>query len=265
MGDEMSETNQGQPKQLFLSTLALLLFVVVCVQAWHMLSMEQQLETFKTQQHAPQTPIEDTTAQAIETIEPVEPVTIEDVAPKNQQPPIEDDQPEAQLQEEKDVFSNSPIYAQALDPYEDFRIMQQRMDKRFNEIYNRMYNRRGHMNRMPDRMSKRPDYEYHFSQRVSSPKIDIREDGNKYMVSVTIPGIDNDDISVNLEGRRLTIKAKQGYEKKVSDPSGNVAIRSRQSGRYQRSITLREPVDQDGMRTRINKGVLEIMIPKIKW
>jgi HSP20 family protein len=219
-----------------------------------MLNMEQQLEALSTHQHTSPPPVEDTVAQSVE---PTEPVIIEEVVSDNQQPPTEETQSTQQTQPQVDNYFNSPMYAQAPDPYEDFRRMRQRMDKAFNNRPNRMHRR-------VDRANKRPDYEYHFSQRVSSPKINIDEDANQYIVSVNIPGTDEDSISVNLQRQRLTIKAKQGYEKKESDPSGRFEFRQRQSGRYQRSIRLREPVDPNGMRTHVDKGVLTVTIPKVK-
>ena len=39
----MTETNQKQPKSTLLLTLVIMLLVIVCVQAWHMLQMQQQL------------------------------------------------------------------------------------------------------------------------------------------------------------------------------------------------------------------------------
>ena len=45
---------------------------------------------------------------------------------------------------------------------------------------------------------------------------------------------------------------------------GNVIFQERRSGKFQRSITLAEPVNQNEMKKQLNNGVLMIMIPKVK-
>lgn len=110
----------------------------------------------------------------------------------------------------------------------------------------------------------RPDFSRHFRADISEPKIDVREDNNQYTVLVNIPGADANSLSVDLDGQRLSIRGKQEYEKQDRDAFGQVIFSERRSGRFQRSITLREPVEQKGMQTKINNGVLTIIIPKMK-
>lgn len=240
----MPDSNQGQPKQLLLITLVLLFFVIACVQAWHMVRMENQLEVI-IQSSSTQLPIEDSTATA----EAAETTTTE-VITNNQSSSPPDDQTTEQPPLNDD-FLNSPYYAQSRDPYEDIRRMQQHMDRAFNDRYNRV--------------NKNPDYQYHYRRHISTPKINVRETNNQYTVFVNIPGTDADNISVNLEGQRLTVKARQGYQKENRDETGRFVFRERQSGSFQRSIMLPEPVDPTGMRSRVDNGVLTIIIPKERY
>jgi HSP20 family protein len=94
--------------------------------------------------------------------------------------------------------------------------------------------------------------------------MDVREDNTQYTVLVNIPGADAKSLSVDLDGQRLTVRGKQEYEKQDRDASGRIIFSERRSGRFQRSITLREPVEQRGMQTKIDNGVLTIRIPKMK-
>lgn len=268
----MPEVNQGQPKQLLLIALVLLLFVIVCVQAWHMADMENQLEANNVPQPSTQLTLQDETTQSEKQTEPA---ATEEVTNNTQSPNYDTQaqhrQSSNQTQSSKeniiaenepflrnDDYLYPPFNTQSWHPYDDIRRMQQyidNMERDMDRVFNERYNR----------AKKRPEYQYHFSQRLSVPKINVREDDNQYMVFVKIPGTDEDDISVNLEGQRLTIKAKQGYEKRDTDPTGNITFRERRSGKFKRSITLREPVDQNGMKTRVDNGVLIVMIPKIRW
>ena len=47
------------------------------------------------------------------------------------------------------------------------------------------------------------------------------------------------------------------------DP-GNIVFSERRSGNFRRSITLPEPVIEGGMKTKIENGVLTIVIPKYR-
>ena len=259
----MSETDQGQPKQFFLVTLVILLFVIVCAQAWHLLNMEQQLHALNNQQSAPELQAEATaeltvsetttlpTEESIsESVGLVENVTIEDTSTNDEQSQIEDEQAAESAKPDKYDIYNSPLYGWTSDPYEEIRRMQQYMDRAFNQRYGLTDGRK--------------DYRHHFRQRISAPKIDVREDSNRYMVYVNIPGTDEDNISVNLDGQQLTIKARQRYEKREGNPSENYVYRERSSGHFQRSILLREAIIPNGMKSRLENGVLKIMIPKMK-
>ena len=156
--------------------------------------------------------------------------------------------------------SDTTFGGQAWNPYREIERMQHDMDRTFNRRSNRF-------NNSPDFNNpgiNRPDFEYHFSQNISTPEIDIKENANQYIVLVNLPGADKKDISVTLNGQRLSIKGKQDYKKQNRDAMGNIIFQARQSGRFQRSITLSKPVDQNKMKTRLENGVLIIIIPKVK-
>jgi HSP20 family protein len=147
------------------------------------------------------------------------------------------------------TFSRPPYYARTWDPYQEIERMQRQMKRAFNNAY-------GHYSH--------PGFRHHFRQDISAPKMDVREDNNQYTVFVNIPGADAKSLSVNLDDQRLSVRGRQSYEKQDRDERGRIIFRERRSGKFQRSITLPEPVKQKGMQTRIDNGVLTITIPKMK-
>ena len=244
----MPDTNRNQPKQLFLLLLIFLFIVIICVQAWRMLIMEQQLNALDSDKLTLQLPIK---ASVTSTEETTEIATTNSAESDNQQSSNATEDPIEQTAPNDDDFSEQPFNPWTTNPYADIRRMQQNMDFIFNDIER-------HWN-------DRPIYEHHFRQHISAPKIKIREDGNRYRILVTIPGIDAHDISVNLKGQRLTISAKQDYQNESRNEAGNFTFRERRSGRFQRSVMLREPVNPNAIKTRIDNGVLMIMIPKARY
>lgn len=112
--------------------------------------------------------------------------------------------------------------------------------------------------------SQSRDRSYSFHEAFKSPKVKLREDSTQYIITVNIPGADENDVSVSLDGQRLNIRSKRKSEKTNTDSSGNVVFSTRSSGNYQRSITLPERVIKNAMKTKVDNGVLTIIIPKDK-
>lgn len=164
-------------------------------------------------------------------------------------------------EEESNITDNQPLLdlddapAQPFDlqrwnPYAEIQRMQREMDRRFYQSFNR-YN-------------SNPGFQRRFSQSASTPEMRVTENLNQYVVYVNLPGANESDISVTLNGQRLSVKGKQDYKKQDRDAMGNVIFQERRSGRFQRSITLSEPVSEKGMKTQLENGVLRITIPKVK-
>lgn len=258
----MSELNQGKPSNIFLILLILLLIAVMGAQLWYMLDLKKQLDSLQAdylsiqqlnnkieEKDAPAEVIEDTADTPVISSTP-------DLAQQPAQPPAQqsfDPVPVIPAPSPKDYRYNPQPYSQTWDPFEDFRRMEQHMDRLFNDRHRR-----------PERPG-RPDFQYHFKQDLSAPKLDVREERDRYTVFVKVPGTDAKSLSVKLDGQRLTVSGKQHYEKKDRDASGRITFSERRSGNFRRSITLPEPVEQRGMQTQINNGVLSITIPKIKY
>ncbi len=259
----MSDTNQAQFKQKFLMVLVLLLVLFAGVQTWYMLGMKKKLDLIRAWELSTQlqeqdaTAIEKNTVEADNAAEPVDSLQsslqekkVEALVQKPSEKPGENivtDKTHALSYD--DTFS-APFESRTRNPYDEIRRMQYDMDRRFNQRFNRLNNK--------------PDFQYHFSQSLSVPKIDVRENENQYTVFMNLPGADESDVSVNLDGQRLTIKGKQELKKQNRDATGNMVFRARQSGRFQRSITLANPVIHNKMKSRLDNGVLVIIIPKVK-
>lgn len=99
-----------------------------------------------------------------------------------------------------------------------------------------------------------------------SPSVDLREDGDNYVVVADIPNADESNINVKLQDNRLIISAETKGQQKT-DPaknSGQVLRSERFAGRFQRVIDLPSPVDGDKMKTDYKDGVLTVTIPKRK-
>jgi HSP20 family protein len=80
------------------------------------------------------------------------------------------------------------------------------------------------------------------------PALDISETEDHFVVRADVPGMGEEDIALEVQERLLTIGGER---------------RDRQSfGRFTRSVTLPEGVDAEAIEASLDKGVLEIRIPK---
>jgi len=101
-----------------------------------------------------------------------------------------------------------------------------------------------------------------FGEPVDEAKITLDQKGDNYVVTAQIPGADEKDIRVNLDGRLLSISSRiQGTEKQTAD-NGQVTRRERYASSFERAFTLPGPVNATGMHTGFKDGVLTVTLPK---
>ncbi len=92
------------------------------------------------------------------------------------------------------------------------------------------------------------------------PVVDVYENDDAYIVKAELPGVDKDQITVDVDGRVLTLKGERKYEDEVKE--GNYYRRERAYGSFQRAFTLPEDVDPDAIKAEYKDGVLKVQVPK---
>jgi HSP20 family protein len=94
-----------------------------------------------------------------------------------------------------------------------------------------------------------------------SPRVDISENDQAYMVKAEMPGVKKEDVKVSIENQRVTIEAevKHEEEKKEGD---NVVIAERSARKYMRSFLLPAEVDDSAAEARLEDGILTLTVPK---
>jgi len=91
------------------------------------------------------------------------------------------------------------------------------------------------------------------------PHTDIYEEKNHLVMKTELPGIDQKDLDITLEGDRLTIKAEK-KEEVIDDATHHT--RERYYGKYFRSVKLPYPVKENKISATFDNGVLELRLPK---
>ncbi|GAC26042.1 HSP20 family protein [Paraglaciecola mesophila KMM 241] len=93
------------------------------------------------------------------------------------------------------------------------------------------------------------------------PKVDITENKKAYTLTAELPGLDNDDITLDLSDGILTLSGQKNYENEA-DKDDNIHIMERSYGSFQRSFSLPVSVDQDAIKAEFKKGLLQVTLPK---
>ena len=92
------------------------------------------------------------------------------------------------------------------------------------------------------------------------PRVDIKEEPERFVIQADIPGVDPKDIEVHMEKGILTIKGERRTESKTE---GDQYTRvERAHGLFYRRFALPDSANPEGITAAGKHGVLEIAIPK---
>ena len=91
-----------------------------------------------------------------------------------------------------------------------------------------------------------------------TPRADVEETDDAYVIEVEVPGVNKKDIEVSVAGRRLTITG----ERKERERVGILRRRTRRVGRFEYDIQLPGDVDDKSVGAELADGVLTVRVPK---
>ena len=92
------------------------------------------------------------------------------------------------------------------------------------------------------------------------PQMDLVEAEDHFVLKADLPGLDEGDVSIAVQDGTLTISGERKAEHE-SRERGWYRI-ERSFGSFNRSLTLPDRVDPDGISASFDRGVLEVRIPK---
>ncbi|MGQ0633916.1 MAG: Hsp20/alpha crystallin family protein [Planctomycetaceae bacterium] len=99
------------------------------------------------------------------------------------------------------------------------------------------------------------------ARKVYIPFVDIVETEQALLLIADVPGVDEQGVDVTIEKNVLTLRGAVAAE----TPAGHeLGYEEYGIGDYERSFTLPNEIDRDGIRAEIKDGVLKLTLPKIK-
>jgi HSP20 family protein len=97
-------------------------------------------------------------------------------------------------------------------------------------------------------------------QVIFSPPCDVDESDSHYLVSFDLPGINKQDVNIEVRDNQLIVSGERKEERK-EERKDRVST-ERLYGAFQRAFTLPSTVDADRVEANYENGVLRVAIPK---
>ena len=99
--------------------------------------------------------------------------------------------------------------------------------------------------------------------RGDIPAVDVRETDGSYLLEAELPGLDEKNIQVHVDGGNLTIESRKDEEtKKEEKKEGNYLIKERRRMSFSRSFRLPENADTGQVAAIFKNGILSLEIKK---
>ena len=91
-----------------------------------------------------------------------------------------------------------------------------------------------------------------------SPLVDLEETDDAYVVEAELPGVEREDVNIELVGNELSITG----EIKEPERKGVVRRQSRRTGRFAYRVSLPSHLESEKVEAKLVGGILEVTVPK---
>ncbi len=108
----------------------------------------------------------------------------------------------------------------------------------------------------------RPEHMLYGKNAGRMMKTDVRETDDGYELDIDLPGLNKEDIHLELEKGCLTITTQKSLEKDEEGRKGRMLRQERYVGTMSRSFYVGEHLTEEDIRARYENGVLHLTIPK---
>jgi HSP20 family protein len=143
-------------------------------------------------------------------------------------------------------FDDSSMAAQEWEPFREMERIQQQMNRMFRDSFEK---------------AARDNGASLESKSFFEPEADIKQTDTAYVLKMDIPGLDKDQITVDIKGNVLTVSGER--KKEVNDQEkGGVVRQEREFGYFSKSMLLPQDAQEEGIKASYDKGVLAVTIPR---
>lgn len=94
------------------------------------------------------------------------------------------------------------------------------------------------------------------------PSLDLKATDADYQVSIELPGVDEKDITIEIENSALIISGEKKSEAKSDEEERGYYRMERCYGSFRRMLALPEDTESDNISAKFKSGILVITIPR---
>jgi len=103
-----------------------------------------------------------------------------------------------------------------------------------------------------------------FGKDTFSPACNIEENTNQYTIVAEMPGVDPEQIDIEIDDHSISIKGVREERITTEDDDKQMHVVEHSYGSFHRSFTLPENIDADNISADYNNGILTIDLPKVE-
>jgi HSP20 family protein len=93
--------------------------------------------------------------------------------------------------------------------------------------------------------------------------MDAVRTGDRVEIHFELPGIDPDDVTVDVDRNVLSVNAERTVSEERKEGE-EVLVRERRHGRFMRQVTLGDNLDAERLEARYHDGILTISVPVVE-
>ena len=95
------------------------------------------------------------------------------------------------------------------------------------------------------------------------PAVSVSEAKDELLLTAELPGLTEDDITIELENNVLTVSGEKNEVREEGDEERKYHVYERSYGSFSRSFTLPRTVDGQNIVATFENGVLTVKLPKV--
>lgn len=107
-----------------------------------------------------------------------------------------------------------------------------------------------------------PEYIFHQELKGMAMPVDVKEYENNYEVKVELPGINKENINIDINKSYVKIEANKDCEKEEEDKKHKYHKSEFRYGNYSRTLYFPYEIDIEKSTAELKRGILEINLPK---
>ena len=95
-----------------------------------------------------------------------------------------------------------------------------------------------------------------------TPRIDLEEKQDRYLITAELPGVKKEDIHITLEDSVLTLEA-ESHQREQGNKEARVIRQERRYGKFLRSFKVGSGVQENDIQASFTDGILTLIAPKM--